>query len=383
MVRTDDNLRARRWVDLTARQIGDPVQRLRFLQAVAPRPGSTWKSRKTVGVMGLVVLLAAGGIVSFQSMRADNRISPPARTRAHYASIRVEQPTRIWQVEKTEAYESYSNGLRIENQYSVSHRPRVYRVFATGQPEDTRGEMRSSPAGIVFHTTESLQAPFEPSQNSVLKQVGESLLEYVRRHRCYNFVIDRFGRVFVVRESDAADHAGHSVWADDTWSYVNLNDSFLGVSFEAQTLSGQLEAHVNPAQLRGAAMLTEMLRDRYQIPAGNCVTHAQVSVNPTNMQIGYHNDWASSFPFEQLGLPDNYGKPVPAVWRFGFEYDSSFERSAGARLYQGAQLAGDEVRERAAALHLKIDAYRNTLQKSYWGMVEGSARGAVAAAETD
>ena len=96
------------------------------------------------------------------------------------------------------------------------------------------------PAGIVYHTTESLQAPFESSQNNVLKRVGESLLEYVRRRRCYNFLIDRFGRVFrIVNESDAADHAGHSVWADERHFYVNLNDSFIGVSFEAQTEAGR------------------------------------------------------------------------------------------------------------------------------------------------
>ena len=381
MVRTDNNPRSRRWVDLTAGQIRDPMQRLRFLQAVAPHSRSLWKSPKIIGPLGLFIFFLAGGTVFLHQLQADNRASPPP---VHYAPIRVEQPIQIWQVEKTDGYDTYSNGLRIENRYSVSHRPRAYLVFATGHPEDMRGQARSSPAGIVFHTTESLQAPFEPSQNSVLKRVGESLLVYVQRHRCYNFVIDRFGRVFrVVQESDAADHAGHSVWADDTWSYVNLNDSFLGVSFETQTTSGQLEASVNPAQLRGAAMLTEMLRDRYQIPAGNCVTHAQVSVNPANMQIGYHTDWASSFPFEQLGLPDNYAKPFAAVWRFGFQYDSSFEHSAGARLYQGAQLAGQQVQERAAAAHIDLDDYRKGLQKSYWKIVEGSGRGAVSIAETD
>ena len=32
----------------------------------------------------------------------------------------------VWQVEKTSGFETYSNGLRIENQYAVSHRPRAY-----------------------------------------------------------------------------------------------------------------------------------------------------------------------------------------------------------------------------------------------------------------
>ena len=54
------------------------------------------------------------------------------------------------------------------------------------------------------------------------------------------------------------------------------------------------------------------------------------------MQIGYHVDWASSFPFEGLGLPDNYTTPSPAISLFGFAFDSSFEQRAGVRLAAGA-----------------------------------------------
>ena len=56
------------------------------------------------------------------------------------------------------------------------------------------------------------------------------------------------------------------MWADEQWFYINLNESFLGVSFEAQTHAGQTEGVASPAQVRAAAMLTEMLRSRYQIP---------------------------------------------------------------------------------------------------------------------
>jgi hypothetical protein len=220
--------------------------------------------------------------------------------------------------------------------------------------------------GIVYHTTESLQAPFEPSQNDVLKRVGESLIEYVRRRRCYNFLIDRFGRVFrIVNETEVADHAGHSIWADDRYFYVNLNDSFIGVSFEAQTGSGEDATEAGEAQLRAAAMLTEMLRSRYKIPAQNCVTHAQVSVNPANMQIGYHIDWASSFPFEKIGLPDNYALPSPAVSIFGFGFDASFEQRAGAHLAAGVIAADHSLGERAAQSHMTAAAYRKALHQRY------------------
>ena len=112
-------------------------------------------------------------------------------------------------------------------------------------------------------------------------------------------------------------------------------------------------------------MLTEMLRSRYKIPGGNCVTHAQVSVNPSNMQIGYHVDWASSFPFERLGLPDNYATPSPAVSLFGFAFDAGFKQRAGVRLAAGALGGRREVAERAEASHLSVAAYRKELHKRY------------------
>ena len=42
--------------------------------------------------------------------------------------------------------------------------------------------------GIVFHTTESRQAPFEAQQNRLLKRLGGSFLEYVQRKPAYNFL---------------------------------------------------------------------------------------------------------------------------------------------------------------------------------------------------
>jgi hypothetical protein len=187
----------------------------------------------------------------------------------------------------------------------------------------------------------------------------------VREQRAYNFLIDRFGRVYrVVLESDPANHAGNSVWADSRWLYLNLNQSFLSVAFETETPPGGTTT-VNPAQVRSAAILTAMLRNRYDIPAANCVTHGQVSVNASNMRIGYHLDWASSFPFDQLGLPDNYALPSPAVSLFGFEYDENFVRQAGERLYQGAERAEQILDDRASAASVPVPTYRETLRRRY------------------
>lgn len=357
-------------VEWLAGQISSPVLRLRFLQAAMPAPQKQYRHRLSYRSW-LLISFAVGLLLitmpaSVSRLRASHVIARPAVSRSGPAIIRVEPTPEIWQVEKTNAFETYSNGLRIDNRFAIANRPRSYLAFPADRPWDMQGVRRSIPAGIVFHTTESLQAPFEPAQNAALKRIGESLLTYVKNKRAYNFLIDRFGRVYrVVRESDAANHAGNSVWSDAQWLYLNLNQSFLAISFETQTLPGQAEAAVNPAQVRSAALLTEMLRKRYKIPAGNCVTHAQVSVNPSNLRIGYHVDWASSFPFEQLGLPDNYALPLPAVSLFGFESDASFAREAGARLYREAELAEQVLRDRAAAAHLQVSVYRKALQTRY------------------
>ncbi len=272
----------------------------------------------------------------------------------------------VWQVEARGDFEIYSNGLRIENRFAVSTRPRSYRVYRTSSPQEPAGDVRTRPAGIVFHTTESQLEPFEPAHNRVLLQVGESLIEYVRRRHCYHFLIDRFGRVFrIVKETDVAEHAGYSVWSDKNSLYVNLNESFLGVSFEGRTEPGQEQPTISPAQVRAAAMLIEMLRSRYAIAAENCVTHAQVSVNPSNLRIGYHTDWASSFPFEQVGLPDNYTRPLPALVAFGFQADSEYLRLGGPRLSQGVALSEEEVRAQAEAMGMSISAWRRELQHRY------------------
>jgi hypothetical protein len=307
-------------------------------------------------------LLLAFLPVSYFLLRATPRTAPsPSAAIAlpHSAAAQPPLMPEVWQVEQSGTSEAYSNGLRIDNRFAVSNHPRAYRTF----PASGRS---TQPAGIVFHTTESRQVPFAAEQNRMLQRLGEGLLEYVQRRRSYNFLIDRFGRVYrVVRESDAANHAGFSVWADDRSRFVDLNESFLGVALEAHTEPGQTQPQLSPAQTRAAAMLTEMLRSRYKIAAGNCVTHAQVSVNPSNMLVGYHTDWASSFPFESLGLPDNYALPLPAMWAFGFESDPSFSYTAGSRMAASVGLAQEGIEKAATQSGVSTKAYRAMLRKRY------------------
>jgi hypothetical protein len=269
----------------------------------------------------------------------------------------------IWLVEKSGDSEVYSNGLRIDRQFEVATHRRSYLAFpaAGGAPE-----RRSEPAGIVFHTTESQQAPFESGKNGVLKRIGESLLKFIRHRQAYNFVIDRFGRVYrVVGEDQVANHSGNSVWADENWSYVNLNASFLAISFEAVSPAAQAEAEITPAQVHAGAMLVEMLRRRYRIPAGNCVTHAQVSVNPSNMRLGFHVDWAAGFPFEAMGLPDNYAVALPALWVYGFDSDASFATRAAEHMRAGIAEGGEKVKLEAAAAGVPAAVYKARLRRRY------------------
>jgi len=309
---------------------------------------------------------------------AHGHVSPPPEVTRPLAFTPAPAATgavpAVWQVERSGDSESYSNGLRIDNRFSVSNHPRSYRIF----PLDGSGTPRrgTQPVGIVFHTTESRQAPFEEQQNHELRRIGESLLEFVQHKRAYHFVIDRFGRVYrIVVESDAANHAGYSVWSDERWLYLNLNESFLAVSVEAQTHIGQVKPEMSPAQVRAAAMLTEMLRSRYGIAAANCITHAQVSVNPSNMRAGYHTDWASSFPFGSVGLPDNYARPLPALVLFGFEADRSFDRAAGVRMAAAVDLSEQEQQQQAAAAGLSLREYRKTLQNRYWRLARALQAG--------
>jgi hypothetical protein len=285
----------------------------------------------------------------------------------------------VWLVDKTSDFETYSNGLRIDDRFVAPNQKRLfYPVYQRNAIDPEQPEFRSEPAGIVYHTTESDQARFTADQNARLKRIGKAVIGVVQQNHSYHFLIDRFGQVFrIVPETDMANHAGYSIWSDNSVLYVNLNSSFLGVAFETQTQQGDLPS-ANPAQIHAARILTEMLRHKYQIPQSNCVTHAQVSVNPDNMLVGYHTDWAGNFPFQAVGLSDNYPAPPPSIYAFGFTYDPVFVHATGVRLWQGLALAEDQMQTQAAARGLSLAQYRAILQKKYKEILAALKRAATA-----
>jgi N-acetylmuramoyl-L-alanine amidase len=356
-------------IELRASRIQDPVARLRYLQRRigmarhAPR-------RRSKGPVLLFLLLLASLLIAYKPSKTEARQSFAPLPRVVSAGTDVF--TDVWLVDRTKDFEIYSNGLRIDDHYAVSGDSRTsYQVYRRSAIDPAQPEWLTAPAGIVYHTTESDQARFEEDETSKLKRIGRGVLSYVQQHHSYHFLIDRFGQVFrVVKESDVADHAGMSIWADNRVIYVNLNSSFFGVAFETQTQSGQELPSANPAQIHSARVLTEMLRGKYHISESNCVTHAQVSVNPGNMLIGYHTDWAGNFPFLEVGLNDNYTAPPPSIYAFGFDYDPAFVHHTGVRLWEGLALADDEMRTQAAARGLAVAKYRSILRKKYKEILE-------------
>ncbi|MGE5647033.1 MAG: peptidoglycan recognition family protein [Acidobacteriota bacterium] len=359
-------------IDWHAQHISNPLDRLRYLRtATVQVPASDFTRRWRVVWPLLLAALAVSSVASLRAWRGstpDPEASRPKPARATApAKPAVAAPLAdVWLVDHNGDDEEYSNGLRIDNHWTVPNRPRSYPVFDPKHLDRGPAAWMSEPAGIVFHTTESDQIPFEPAQNGALKSIAENLLGYVQQKRAYNFVVDRFGRVHrIVKETDAANHSGYSVWADDRWLYLNLNDSFFGVSFEAQTRRGGEPASITPAQIRAGALLIEMLRSRYKLAVANCVTHAQVSVNPSNMQIGYHTDWAANFPFTEVGLPDNYGSPLPGLFLCGFDYDRDYLTSTGGRVEAAVALSESKLADAAVARRMPVAAYRDFLKRQY------------------
>ena len=201
-----------------------------------------------------VVIWFGGG----EPQRVMEAVPPIDRERAEVAAPH-RPPAEIWHVESSDGADLYSNGLRVDNRYRTHKGPRVYAVLPRdGEVEPEALEWRDRPVGLVFHTTESDLAPFAKVHNHNIRYQGRQLLLYIQRKGLYNFVIDRFGKVYrIVPEEQYADHAGHSVWAEGGELYVNLNHGFLGVAFETQrgldASADRFDRPLTQAQLGGGS----------------------------------------------------------------------------------------------------------------------------------
>lgn len=350
-----------RWVEWRASRIADPVARLGYLRSSA----EFWAKRPVRRALADARLHRVSAFVAAALLLPMPIITDGAAPRRSVqASSRADVYANMWTVENTAEYELYSNGLRVEKRYTAAPRQAVpfqrWRIDTNGREENP------APYGIVFHTTESDAAAYQEGNNRLLRRAAEGTLGFVQSQRAYHFVIDRFGRVFrTVPENEPANHAGSSVWSDGKYFFINMNHSFLGVSFDGQTRGADGKPSVTEPQVTSARLLTEILRSRYRIPAANCVTHAQVSVNPENMGVGYHTDWAAGFPFATLGLPVNYLTPLPAITLFGFGFEDYYSNLAAEELQDGISAGETILRQEAMRRGLSTAAYRRFLAQRF------------------
>ena len=368
------------WYSRRADQIQDPVARLRYLRKLSSQPEHVLLPSRVPWerIAATVLVLFTVGFLFFRTGSSARAISKggaasgassprmaPRATREYVLAPLTANETKVWLVERKAGEEVYSNGLRVETADTAPNTPRQDQFIEVEGARYVTGS--SKPMGIVFHTTESLIEGFEEGNNQRLRKVGRWLTEFVARNHFYHYLIDRFGRVHrVVPEQDVAHHAGRSVWADASRTYVDLNASFLAISLESETQPGEeMSDSVTPAQVHALRTLVNMLRLKYTIAEENCVTHAQVSVSADNFLIGDHTDFAANFPFGEVGLPDNYLRPSPAILHFGFEYDDDYKRSTGARMWRGLDATDKLFAARATQEKRTVGQHRQILKRHY------------------
>ena len=280
------------------------------------------------------------------------------------------KPVNVWMVEQKDGFERYSNGLRILRDYETANRQRGYNLFRPDGGKATP-EILQKPVGIVYHTSESDILPFVSENNDSIESRSRGLLNYVQTHKSYNYVIDRFGQVYrIVRDDQAANHAGNSIWSDQRGVYVGLNESFLGVCFETTSAVDQGEEQLTEAQVLAGRLLTQVLRSQHDIDEADCVTHGLVSVNPSNMLVSYHHDWVQNFPFEALGLSDKYKAVTASISIYGFTYDKEIAGYAGGEIWPGAKAAQAVFQSRAEQAKVDIKELRRRMRELYREQLE-------------
>ena len=270
------------------------------------------------------------------------------------------QPEKVWQVDKKDDFEQYSNSAIIKTNYETDSRRRGYYLIPrNSQTEDN--QLRRDIVGIVYHTPASHIKLFTVDNNVTIQKGTEGLIAFIRANKSYHYLIDPFGGIYrIIKDEEVAFHAGNSVWADKDNIYVGLNESFIGVCFEAET-----NAQLTEAQLISGRLLTNILRSKYKIDDSNCTTHGLVSINPVNMQIGFHHDWVRNFPFAAMDLSDKYKVPPVSILEYGFTYDDKTFEKLGNELWEGAKEAEIEFKRRADDQGLNPEELRLKMRDRY------------------
>jgi hypothetical protein len=272
---------------------------------------------------------------------------------------------KVFFLGKKGTVESWSNRAKIRTEFEINNKPRRYYAIPRGSDSFSR-ELRSDIVGIVYHTSESHIDPFTPEYSESIQKSTQGLIQYViRPGKLYNYLIDRIGDIYrIVPDDQAADHAGHSIWADSKNIYVGLNDSFIGVCFESTVKSGAGEI-LTEAQIKSGRELTDVLRSKYNIDDVNCTTHGLVGVSKETGFIGRKQDWIRNFPFDLMGLTDKYKVSLPSVSEYGFTYDDEVLQKLDGKLWEGAIIAEKEFKKRAEKAELDTETLRLQMLERY------------------
>ena len=109
-------------------------------------------------------------------------------------------PAMLWLADRGPGWELYSNGLRIETTYAV----RASRAtIGRSRSRRAAAERYSRPVGILFHTSESDLWPLEADFDAAAApKRSAGLLRIVQTQQAYNYMIDRFGRVYRIVDDD-------------------------------------------------------------------------------------------------------------------------------------------------------------------------------------
>lgn len=277
------------------------------------------------------------------------------------------RPEKVWLLDKKGNLERWSNRAWIRTEYEIYTRPRKYYAIPLGAQSESIGlgnRLRSDVVGIVYHTSESHIVPYDPEYNKDIVRTSQGLVNYIRSKKLYNYLIDRAGDIFrIVPDDQVANHSGHSVWADGKYTYVGLNDSFIGVCFESSVNTP--DDKLTEAQIKSGRELTDVLRNKYRIDDADCTVHGLVSINPERMMIAFHHDWVRDFPFDKMGLSDKYKVPPANILEYGFTYDDETMEKLGGKLWEGAKIAEEQFKKRAAAAMMDPDTLRQNMRDRY------------------
>jgi len=323
-----------------------------------------------IGVLYTFGAGAARGVNAYLASKY-NRPSPPIQPPPPEPSFPgVVSKEKPWLFGKEGEYEKYSNGCNISTKYETDNHPRAYYAIPRGSETDGNqfSEKSDKIVGILYHTPENYMFPLTPDNSGKIQNGSRGLIELVRNHKKYNYLINRIGDIYrIVRDDQAANHAGDSLWADAKNYYVLLNESFIGVCFESKfDGASSLDQILTEAQIISGRRLTDVLRAKYNIDDANCTTHGLVAVAPEEMLIARHHDWVHFFPFEAMGLSNKYKVQPPTITDYGFTYnDEVLAKKLGGKLWEGAAMAVEEFNRRAARAHVSPDDLRLKLRDRY------------------